>query len=450
MVSNQRKTILVISNQDMLRAGNQLLFRAIEGYIKGGFDVVFLTHIKHDPNLADERELFGELARHLRVVRVPFRPFLGGLTRQMKRLLPTRTGTTPKPLATVPGFPPPPEHLLPFMAVDSWRIWLQRLSHWRFQQVMYRAALRLAEQQGLDLVCGYEVMATQVARRVADHLSVPLFNRYQGTFLRQALSEGTAERNYPLHLAGTKVPADLHVMENDGTGGLEVLLALGHPRERILFMLDGVRKDIYQPGLSREEVFGPYGIDVSTKTRIILTLSKLSPWKRHDRIIGAMPAILKQAPDTYLVIAHRGSMRHMLEQYARELGVADWVIFTGPVPHSQIYRLLNACDVYVNCNDHSNLSNTVLEALVCGKPVVSINDGSLDGIVTHAENGLLVDLPCVRTELPAQMITLLKNDDLRMGIGHRARMFAESNLLSWDERMMIEVERVRDLMPNEV
>jgi len=447
MIPNKRKTMLVISDQDMLRAGNQLLFRAIEGYIHGGFDVVFLTHQKNDPNLADPDELFGNLAEHLKVVRVLLEFPLTRLLKIVKASIPTRRSksekTAPEPAAL---FPPPPEKIVDFLPATSNDGLLPRVYRAYFNRRLRDAAMGLSKTHRFDIICGYEVMAMPVARQVADRLQVPLFNRFQGTFLRKPLEDGTVETLYPFHLKGTLVPADMYVMENDGTGGLEVLTALGHPKDRILFMLDGVRKDIYRPGLNKAEVYRPYGIPINEKTRIILTLSKLSPWKRHDRIIGSMPKILKKLPDACLVIAHRGPLRTQLEKYACDLGVDHRVVFTGPVPHEQVYRFLNACDVYVNCNDWSNLSNTVLEALECGRPVVSINDGSLQGVVTDRENGLLVDIKEIRTKLPARIIQLLRKDDMRNGMSSVARRFAEQNLLSWEKRMEIEVGHIQELL----
>lgn len=447
MISPNRKRMLVISDQDMLRAGNQLLFRAIEGYIHGGFDVVFLTHEKQDSNLADPQELFGDLVRHLKVVRVSMQSLLLRVGREAKRILldpsTKSVNTTSEPVA---DFPPAPETIVDFLLAASNKGLVQKIYRSFFNRRLRSAAIALHKTQPFDIVCGYEVMATPVARQVADTLRLPLFNRFQGTFLKKPLEDGTARKLYPYYLKGTQVPADLYVMENDGTGGLEVLLKLGHPKEKILFMLDGIRKDIYKPHVKKEKVYGPYEIPVDRNTRIILTLSKLSQWKRHDRIIGAMPEILKSVPDAFLVIAHRGPLRQQLEAYARRLGVADRVVFTGPVPHAEVYRFLNTCDVYVNCNDWSNLSNTVLEALECGRPVVSIDDGSLDGIVANGENGFLVSLDCIRTELPDRIIRILKNDEMARSISAMARRFAEERLIDWDKRMSIEVARIRSVL----
>ncbi|MBI4203255.1 MAG: glycosyltransferase family 4 protein [Chloroflexi bacterium] len=453
------KHLLMVSDQDLLVAGNQVLFETIRGYVEAGWHVSFVTSQKDDPNVASAEELFGPKADRVSIYRfaIPFhlirRRIIGrGWAKRISRL---RRAFRRQPEEEQPfshnGFPPPPEEVVPFLtnAAGSGGL-LGRLNQRLFEYHVYKTALGTVRSRSADLVYAFETNATTVCRRLADQFHAPLCSRYQGTFLKPSLDRGSAERDYPFHLRGTKAPADLHIMSNDGTYGEEVLLRLGHSKEQVLFLVDGIRKDIYHPEVDKAQVWREVGIPYTPSMRAILTLSKLGIWKRHDRIIGAMPAILREAPDTYLVIAHRGEMRPLLEEYARKLGVAHRVVFVGPVPHTQVYRLLNACDVYVNCNDHSNLSHPVMEAMVCGKAVVSIDDGSLDGIIADGLNGALVGLPSIRDELPAKVIRLLRDDGYRAEIGRSARRFSETGLYSWEQRMKVEVERVEGLLAPKV
>ena len=444
----------MVSDQDVLRAGNQVLYQAIRGYAEAGFHVTFVTNQKEDANVATDEELFGPDADSVEIHRFPMtfhtlrQRLIGrGWLSRLRRL----RGMLRRSAETPASFPPLPEETLPFAGnFEETSAIASRFAARLFDRYAYKMCMEIAQMYPVDLVYGFEVMAIPVARKMATQLGVPLCIRFQGSFLKHALDDGTARQLYPFHLRGTEMEADLCIMSNDGTKGDEVLLRLGHPSQRILFLVDGVRKDIYQPETDRTTVWAEYGIPVNENTRTILTLSKLGAWKRHDRIIGAMPAILREMPDTYLVISHRGPMRPQLEQYARDLGVAHRVVFTGPVPHTQVYRLLNACDMYLNCSDHSNLSNPVMEALVCGKPVVSIDDGSLDGIVTHGENGVLAGLSHIKEEIPALIIALLKDDPGIAQMGKNARRFAESSLYSWEERMALEVQRVEELLRQRV
>ena len=440
MIKEKQKTILVISKQDLLKAGNQVLYRTIEGYLKSGFKIIFLTHEKNDKNLADINQLFEELRENLEIIRIPFKlPKLRkGRGENLKKVdsnIFFDSGTK---------YPPPPEKSFPFQT-EKYNI-KHYISQRYFEYLIYKKVILLSKKYQFDIVYAFEVMVTNVSRKISRKLKIPFVVRLEGTFLYHALEAGTAKKLYPIHLRGTKVKADLFIQGNDGTKGLEVLKKLGHPEEKILFITDGIRKDIYQKNLSKVEVYKDIGIEVKKETNILLTLSKLSHWKRHDRIIQAMPRILKRLPETWLLIAHRGPMRSLLEKLVNELGIEKRVIFTGPLPHEKIGQFLNTCDVYINCNDWSNLSNTVLEAMECARPVVSLNDGSLNGIIEDGVNGILVDLPMIKDQFSEKIIQLLSNKKMKKDISKSARVFCEDKILSWGKRMDIEEERVRRLL----
>lgn len=77
---------------------------------------------------------------------------------------------------------------------------------------------------------------------------------------------------------------------------------------------------------------------------------------------------------------------------ATDLGVDKSVTFTGPVRPWQVGDLLNSSDALVSTHDHSNLAIPVLEALSCPKPVITLADGSTDGVIEDSVNELLVRL----------------------------------------------------------
>jgi glycosyltransferase involved in cell wall biosynthesis len=442
---------MMVSDQDMLKAGNQVLYRTIEGYLEHGFYVTFVTNDKDDPNVANSEELFPEYGDAFELVRFKIsahkwrQRLIGkGWLRRLQRV--KRRISPEKETVSVP-YPPDPDVTFPFSAglPDQSSMSVRFLTS-VFRRGALAACERVNEARPVDIVYGFETAAIPVARKVATRLNLPLVTRFQGSFLWQALLDGTAGKMYPLHVEGTRADAELLVMSNDGTRGAEVLDALGHSPDRVQFLLDGVRKDVYSPGKPDENIWEPFGIPPGENVRVILTLSKLGQWKRHDRIIGAMPLILEKYPDAYLVITHRGEMRHRLEQYATDLDLGDHVVFTGPLAHEQIDAVLNACDVYVNCSDHSNLAHPVLEAMICGRAVVAMNDGSLDGVIDDGTTGLLASLDGATRNIADAVIGLVSDDARRKSIGEEARRFAVESFMDWGDRMSEECDRVDALL----
>ena len=68
------------------------------------------------------------------------------------------------------------------------------------------------------------------------------------------------------------------------------------------------------------------------------------------------------------------------------------------------------------------------EAMICGRCIVSLNDGSLDGITEYGKNGILINPQKIDEEFPKAIINLLQNDKLRTKLDRQACIFAENNL----------------------
>ena len=72
------------------------------------------------------------------------------------------------------------------------------------------------------------------------------------------------------------------------------------------------------------------------------------------------------------------------------------------------------CLSLVSFQKSSNLSNVVLEALGAGAPLLSLDDGSLDGLVEHRKSGLLVK---TMAEAAIEIQRLIRRSNVRKGFG---------------------------------
>ncbi len=104
---------------------------------------------------------------------------------------------------------------------------------------------------------------------------------------------------------------------------------------------------------------------------VLLSLSRVAYEKRIDRVVGAMPAILAQQPDTVLVVVGDGPAKADLEAQAESLGIQDHVRFTGEVDHDDIADYYRAADVFVSASDSESQGLTYIEALAAGRKVVA-------------------------------------------------------------------------------
>ena len=321
-----------------------------------------------------------------------------------------------------------------------------RLSRFRrtflFPPLAAVQARRILNREKIDLLYGYELSGILALWFLGRLYRLPSVSRYQGTILHPFLGKPRELWRRFEHVAAMKVKADLYIMADDGTRGDVVLQALNpaaQPRTR--FWRNGLNKVSFQP-CSSSEVRRNLGIGGCL---LLLTVSRLHVWKRVDRIIRALPSILARRDDVLLVILGDGPERHNLQRLATELGVADHIRFEGTVSHARVADYLNAADIFVSLYDLSNVGNPLLEAMACGNCIVTLDDGSTEGLLEDGDSGVLLE-PRRLDRLPEVILGLAADRELRRRLGQGARASADQHLWTWEERMQAEVEEVQKLL----
>ena len=147
----------------------------------------------------------------------------------------------------------------------------------------------------------------------------------------------------------------------------------------------------------------PMGVDSNLFSRLVppvhglgkpllVSTRALEPVYRPDRLIRAMPEILKDLPRTCLVFVGDGSLRSRLESLVQKLRVSDSVVFIGPVHHSEVPSYLAAADSYVSAAISDGTSTSLLEAMAMGRLPVVTDIPANRSWIANGENGLLVPL----------------------------------------------------------
>ena len=101
---------------------------------------------------------------------------------------------------------------------------------------------------------------------------------------------------------------------------------------------------------------------------LIVCIGRLSPEKDQRTLIRAV-SLLPAAQPWRLAIVGDGPERPALQALARELGVADRIVFTGEV--SDPFGFMMRARLAVCASVYEGLGNAIIEALACGTPVVS-------------------------------------------------------------------------------
>jgi glycosyltransferase involved in cell wall biosynthesis len=106
------------------------------------------------------------------------------------------------------------------------------------------------------------------------------------------------------------------------------------------------------------------GLGIPPGTAVIGGVGRLEPGRRFDRLIRAVGEV----PGAMLLLVGDGPARAALTRLAVIEGVADRVVFAGPVGHAR--AMLCAMDVFASPSEHEGSEVMVLEALAAGLPTV--------------------------------------------------------------------------------
>jgi glycosyltransferase involved in cell wall biosynthesis len=104
---------------------------------------------------------------------------------------------------------------------------------------------------------------------------------------------------------------------------------------------------------------------------LLVNVKRLHPLAGQRVLLEAMPAVLREHPDTHLVICGAGALLADLQSVARSAGVERHVTFAGLVDNALVARYCAAADAFVLPSLLEALPTVAVEALASGTPVVS-------------------------------------------------------------------------------
>lgn len=133
---------------------------------------------------------------------------------------------------------------------------------------------------------------------------------------------------------------------------------------------------------------------ITPEDAVILTVARLDDseqYKGYDKIIQALPEIIRHVPNVRYILVGKGSDRPRIEQLISQLNLQDCVTLTGFIPDDELADHYNLCDVFAMPSKGEGFGIVYLEALACGKPTLGGNqDGAIDALC-GGELGALVN-----------------------------------------------------------
>ena len=186
---------------------------------------------------------------------------------------------------------------------------------------------------------------------------------------------------------------------------------------------NGIPVERFEPGPPSAGLRAELG--VPEHVPVACVVGRLTPWKGHQVLLRAWPAVQRRVPEARLIVV--GEVAFWDEDYgaelralAEELGIADSVCWAGF--RDDVADLLRLSDLLVLPSIDEPFGRVVIEAMSVGLPVVATAAGGVPEIVLDGETGLLV--PPGEPEPLADAIATLLADVARaraMGAAGRRR-----------------------------
>lgn len=194
----------------------------------------------------------------------------------------------------------------------------------------------------------------------------------------------------------------------------DLVREVGLPAPRIEVLYNGV--DFSRCVLiDRESVRRRLRADVNDI--VIGSVGRLAPVKNYPLLLRAVQGLTATA-GVIVVLVGDGPERTALMVMAQELGLGERVRFLGH--RDDVFELLAAMDIFVLPSISEGMSNTLLEAMVAGVPVVASDIGGNPEIVRDGVDGLLFPT-ADETALRERLQRLCVDSHLRACLGKAGR-----------------------------
>jgi glycosyltransferase involved in cell wall biosynthesis len=190
--------------------------------------------------------------------------------------------------------------------------------------------------------------------------------------------------------------------------GLEHGVSSGIPREKMLFIPNGIDTNVFYPDEAEgKRVRADWGISESAK--IIGKIARFNPIKNHPAFLQAAARIAAERSDVYFVCVGHGLEPYVrqLKEMTKSLGLENRLQWIEARP--DVRAVYNAIDVFCSASYSEGFPNVIGEAMACGRHcvVTDVGDSKLvvgtTGITVPSNDvgaltdGLRTKLNCTET-----------------------------------------------------
>jgi glycosyltransferase involved in cell wall biosynthesis len=213
---------------------------------------------------------------------------------------------------------------------------------------------------------------------------------------------------------------------------------IGFPADRMRVIPNGVEPPA-PPGISRTQLLKECKIPSDAK--LVACVGRLARQKRIDDLLWGLQVLRQADPRAHMLVIGDGPERGALEQHARDVECVEQVRFLGH--RDDAAQLMQLSDVFWLGSDFEGMSNSLMEAMSCGLPVVVSDIPPNRELVTHDTHGYIANVGD-GVAFAQYTVRLFQDPELARRLGDQARTRMQSEF-SVDTMVQKHVELYREL-----
>ena len=199
---------------------------------------------------------------------------------------------------------------------------------------------------------------------------------------------------------------------------------------KLVKIAPGIDVKHFSPSVIDKDLVEKYRLE---NRRVIVSVGRLVHRKGQDKLIEAMPTILKSYPDAVLLLVGQGPIKSMLDKLIRHHSLEKNVIFTGRIQFKDLPKYIQLGEIFAMPSrdrffglEVEGLGIVYLEASACGVPVIVGRSGGAPDAVIDQETGLVVD-GRKPNEIAESICKLLSDQKLAKQMGENGRDWVVKN-----------------------
>ena len=194
---------------------------------------------------------------------------------------------------------------------------------------------------------------------------------------------------------------------------------VGVPSEKVKQIYNGVDIERFLPAAHKNAALLPANF-LPRDAIVIGAVGRIAEVKNQRSLILAVDQVLKAKPELVdrlrVMLVGDGPLLAGIKTLVSDLRLSDIIWLPGD--RTDIPQLLQQMDIFVLPSLAEGVSNTVLEAMATGLPVIATRVGGNPELVEEDVNGLLADVDDSQ-QLAKALLKLIEQPELRQGLGQQ-------------------------------